>query len=81
MPDLTLYELKKLAALILVRLPFVRSDEEFGRMAKASLREIREEAEQRRETARLRSKEREQWAMDKKYSPAPVARALTALGF
>lgn len=74
-------ELKKLAALILVRMPFVRTEEDFAVMVKVSLREVVRESRRKKQDARRRAEERELWEMDKEFSPAPIAQALAELGF
>jgi hypothetical protein len=74
-------ELKKLAALILVRAAYVGSHEDFARMVKASLRDVAREARRKKMDAKRRAEERELWELDKEFSPAPIAQALTELGF
>lgn len=73
--------LKYLAALILVRVPFVGNEEDFAAMVRASYRDAKREAKQRKKAAQRKAEEREMWAMDKSLSSASVRDALTELGY
>jgi hypothetical protein len=74
-------ELRKLAALILVRMSFVGNEEDFAAMVQASLREVERELRRQKRAAKRAQEEREMWALDKSFSPAPIRKALTAVGY
>lgn len=74
-------ELKKLAAMILVQMPFVRNEADFAAMVKHSVKRVERELRRRKQHAKREAEERELWEIDKSLSPAPIREALTELGY
>ncbi len=73
--------LRYMAALILVRRPFVGNEEDFAAMVRASWKDAAREARRRKRDAKRRAEEQEMWELDKSLSPEPIRDALTELGY
>lgn len=74
-------ELRKLAALILVRMAYVGNESDFAAMVQASVKEVERELKRQKRAAKRNAEESLLWKFDKELSPEPIREALSAMGF
>ena len=72
---------KRLAWLILVSVPYMRSEEDFIAVMRASCLDIEERLERARKLREAREKREMQWEDEKSSLPRPVRQAVSELGY